>query len=79
MFVLALETLVVPHVTPWLGVKRSQRIGSVIEIPMIILVPMLSRVANSDGLPIFFTSVALLIICYACSNAVGDFYGPKAL
>eukprot|EP00904_Undaria_pinnatifida_P011620 jgi/Undpi1/7589/HiC_scaffold_23.g10062.m1 len=30
---------------------------------------MLSRAANSDGLPIFFASVTLLVICYAGSNA----------
>ena len=74
---LALETLVVPYVTPRVGVKRSQRIGSMIEVPIYILLPMLSRAANSDGIPIFVASVTLLVICYAGSNAVGDFNGPR--
>ena len=76
---LALQTLVVPYVTPWLGVKRSHRIGSMVEIPMYILLPMLSRMANSDGWPMFFISVTLLVIYYAGSNAVGDFDWLKVL
>ena len=76
---LLLETLVVPYATPWLGVNKSQRIGSMVEIPIYILFPILSRAANNDGLPVFLASVALLVICYAGSNAVGDFYGPRAL
>eukprot|EP00904_Undaria_pinnatifida_P001778 jgi/Undpi1/11600/HiC_scaffold_30.g13895.m1 len=76
VLVLALETLVVPYVTPRVGVKRSQRIGSMIEVPIYILLPMLSRAANSDGIPIFVASVTLLVICYAGSNA---FYISLAL
>eukprot|EP00904_Undaria_pinnatifida_P008637 jgi/Undpi1/4903/HiC_scaffold_19.g08255.m1 len=76
VLVLALETLVVPHATPWLGINRSQRIGSVVEIPIYILLPMLSRAASCDGLQIFFTSVTLLVIYYAGSNA---FYVGLAL
>eukprot|EP00904_Undaria_pinnatifida_P000534 jgi/Undpi1/10481/HiC_scaffold_29.g12931.m1 len=68
LVVLGFELLAVPYLTPWLGIKKSQRISTMFEIPVYLAVPLISWL-NNDGLPVFFIVVVQLFMCYTCSNA----------
>lgn len=68
--VLIFEIFAVPRLTPWLGIKTSQRLGSVFEIPVYLVIPLLS-VLDVGGR---FETVALLILLFmecVCANMVG--------
>ena len=64
-----LEMFAVPQLTPRLGVRLFQRIGSVFEVPTYFLFPVLSTV-SAAGFPVAFASLVLLLMCYVCSNTV---------
>ena len=72
LVVFGFELLAVPYLTPWLGIKKSQRISTMFEIPVYLAVPLISWL-NNDGLPVFFIVVIQLFTCYTCSNAVSPF------
>ena len=67
--VLLFEIAAVPYLTPWLGVKLSQRLGSLFEVPIYFLLPLVSRMGG-DGLPVTLVMVVLLFTCYVCTNSV---------
>eukprot|EP00904_Undaria_pinnatifida_P000576 jgi/Undpi1/10519/HiC_scaffold_29.g12969.m1 len=66
--VMVFEMFAVPQLTPRLGVRLFQRIGSVFEVPTYFLFPVLSTV-NAAGFPVAFASLILLLTCYVCSNS----------
>ena len=72
LVVLAFDLLAAPYLTPWMGIKKSQRISTMFEIPVYLAVPLISWL-NNDGLPVFFIVVIQLFMCYCCSNAVSLF------
>ena len=63
------EMFAVPNLTPRLGVRLFQRIGSVFGVPTYFLFPVLSTV-HAAGFPVAFVSIILLLMCYVCSNSV---------
>eukprot|EP00904_Undaria_pinnatifida_P000581 jgi/Undpi1/10523/HiC_scaffold_29.g12973.m1 len=65
--VMILEMFAVPNLTPRLGIRLFQRIGSVFEVPTYFLFPVLSTV-SAAGFPVAFASLVLLLMCYVCSN-----------
>lgn len=67
--VLVFEMFAVPHLTPWLGVRTSQRMGSVVLVPVYAFLPTLSSVQGSD-LAVAIASLIFLFTCYVCSHAV---------
>lgn len=67
--VLVFELFAVPKLTPWLGVRTSYRVGSVVQIPVFFLFPLLS-LANGTELPVTFISLVLLFTTFVCSHAV---------
>lgn len=69
LMVLVFELVAVPYLTPWLGVKLSQRLGSVFEVPIYFLFPLLSSMGGGD-LPVTLTALVLLFTCYVCTNSV---------
>lgn len=64
------EVLVVPYLTPWLGIRTSQRLGSIFEVPVYFLVPLMS-VLNAGGLPATVVSLILLFTVNVCTDSVG--------
>lgn len=69
----------VPNLLPWLGVRLSQRLGSVIQVPVLVIFPLLSLV-NTAGYSVTTATTILLFTCYACSNSVGALrYRGKAV
>ena len=72
--VLVFEIFAVPNIVSRLGVRTSQRLGSVFEIPVYLLVPLLSRV-NAAGLPVTAAAIFLLFTCTVGTNAVSVFSG----
>eukprot|EP00904_Undaria_pinnatifida_P003322 jgi/Undpi1/12991/HiC_scaffold_7.g02655.m1 len=75
MFVLLFELVAVPYLTPWLGVKLSQRLGSVFEMPVYICFPFVSRIGGGD-VCVTLTTFILLFTFFVCSNS---FYVGTAL
>jgi len=75
--VLVFELFAVPHLTPRLGVQMSQRVGSVVLVPVYIFLPMLSSV-NGAHLAVTVASLILLFTCYVCSHAVSAFRFGRA-
>lgn len=69
LMVLAFELFAVPNLTPRLGVRMSQRLGSAFEIPVYVLIPLLSCL-NGAKFPASLVAVILLFTCYVTSNAV---------
>ena len=69
LLVLLFELAAVPYLTPWLGVKLSQRLGSLFEVPVYILFPLVSRMGGG-GLPVTLTVMVLLFTSYVCTNSV---------
>ena len=69
VMVLVFELFAVPHLTPRLGVRMSQRVGSVVLVPVYIFLPMLSSV-NGAHLAVTVASLILLFTCFVCSHAV---------
>ena len=69
LLVLLFELAAVPYLTPWLGVKLSQRLGSVFEVPIYFLFPLLSRMEGSD-LQVALIALVLLFTCYVGTNSV---------
>lgn len=67
--ILAFDLFAVPNLTPRLGVRMSQRLGSVFEVPVYFLIPLLSRVHVAD-FPVTAAAIILLFVCYITSNAV---------
>ena len=67
--VLLVESAAVPYLTPWLGVNLSQRLGSLFEVPVYFLFPLVSRMGG-DGLPVTLATIVLLFTCYVCTNSV---------
>lgn len=61
----------VPTVLPRVGVRAYQRVGSVLQAPAYILLPMLSNADNTAGFPVALASLILLCTCYVCTNSVG--------
>lgn len=72
LMVLAFEIIAVPNLTPRLGVRMSQRLGSIFEIPVYFLIPLISRV-NGAEFPVDVAAVILLFTCYVTSNSVSPF------
>eukprot|EP00904_Undaria_pinnatifida_P000574 jgi/Undpi1/10517/HiC_scaffold_29.g12967.m1 len=69
VMLLAFELCAVPIITPRLGVRFCQRLGSVVEVPLYIAIPLLSRMGNT-GLPAQVIAAVLLFTFLACSNQV---------
>ena len=69
---LVFELFAVPHLTPRLGVQMSQRVGSVVLVPVYIFLPMLSSV-NGPDLAVTVAVLILLFTCFTCSHAVSAF------
>ena len=67
--ILAFDVLAMTVITPRLGVKLCQRIGSIVEVPVYFLVPVLSLV-NAAGLPVTAFSVFLLFEALVGTNTV---------
>lgn len=67
--VLLFELVAVPYLTPWLGVRLSQRLGSAFEVPIYFIFPWLSRMGGGN-LPVTLTALVLLFTCCACTNSV---------
>lgn len=67
--VLVFEIFAVPYLTPWLGITTSHRLGSIFEIPVYFLVPIIS-VLNVGELPENVASVILLFTAYVCTDSV---------
>ena len=69
---LAFELFAVPIITPWLGVRFCQRLGSVIEVPIHLSIPLLSHMTTT-GLPARITAACLLFAFLACTNPASVF------
>lgn len=67
--VLVFEMFAVPNITPRVGFKMSQRLGSIFEIPVYVLLPLLSNL-NADGTFVTATSIILVFMCYVSANSV---------
>lgn len=67
--VLLFEIVAVPYLTPWLGVQLAQRLGSVFEVPIYFLLPLMARIGGGD-LPVTLTGLVLLFTTYVCTNSV---------
>lgn len=61
--------LVLPSLTTRLGIKTSSRLGSVFEVPLYFVLPLLSWV-NSAGHLVAFASLILRFTAAVCSNSV---------
>lgn len=68
--VLVFEVFAVPYLTPWLGVRTSQRLASIFEVPVYFLIPLIS-VLNIGGLSDTIASVIFLFAINVCSDSVG--------
>lgn len=68
--VLVFELVAVPIITPCLGVRLSQRVGSVFEVPTYLVLPLVS-LASGSGLPVTIASLLLLFTSSVCINSVG--------
>eukprot|EP00904_Undaria_pinnatifida_P003321 jgi/Undpi1/12990/HiC_scaffold_7.g02654.m1 len=68
MFVLFFELVVVPYLTPWLGVKLSQRLGSVFEVPLYVCFPLVSRIGGGE-VPVTITTFIMLFTFFVCTNS----------
>ena len=69
LMVLVFEIFAVPNLTPRIGIRMSQRVGSVCELPVYFLIPLLSRADGAD-FPVTIALLILLFMCYVCSNSV---------
>eukprot|EP00904_Undaria_pinnatifida_P000573 jgi/Undpi1/10516/HiC_scaffold_29.g12966.m1 len=67
LMVLVYEIFAVPNVTPRLGVRMSQRAGSVFVLPVYFLLTLLSN-ANYAGTHVTIIAIILLFTCYVGSN-----------
>lgn len=67
--VLVFEIFAVPNLTPRLGVRVSQRVGSVFEVPVYFMLPLISH-ANGSDFPVTIAAIILLFTCYVTSNSV---------
>ena len=70
--VLVYEIFAVPNITPRLGVRMSQRVGSVFMLLVYFLLPPLSN-ANDAGTHVTIITVILLFTSYVGSNMVSPF------
>lgn len=69
----------VPYMTPWLGVKRAQRMASICEVPVYFLYPLLSHMSGDEHLR-FILAAILLITGDVCVNVVsGNIYASAGL
>eukprot|EP00904_Undaria_pinnatifida_P000540 jgi/Undpi1/10487/HiC_scaffold_29.g12937.m1 len=67
LMVLVYEIFAVPNITPRLGVRMSQRVGSVFMLLVYFLLPPLSN-ANNAGTHVTIITVILLFTSYVGSN-----------
>ena len=58
-----------PKLLPWLGVRLSQRLGSVVVISIYITLRLVSFV-NGAGYPVSVATAILLFACFASWNSV---------
>lgn len=66
---LVFELFAVPIFTPRLGVRLCQRLGSVVEVPIYVVIPFLSHM-NSTGLLVQAFAAILLFLFLAASDPV---------
>lgn len=69
LVLLVFEMFAVPKLLPWMGVRLSQRLGSVVVASSYATMPLIS-VVNRAGYPVTVLAAIILFACFACSNAV---------
>ncbi|CAN0085422.1 unnamed protein product [Ascophyllum nodosum] len=65
--VLIFEPLAIPCITSRIGIKVSQRLGSLVEVPVYVMFPMIATLRGTKLLDL--ASAILLVTVYTCSNA----------
>lgn len=70
--VLVFEIFAVPNITPRLGVRNAQRMSSVLEVPVYLLIPIISLL-DGESTAATFASIFLVFTCYVSSNLVSTF------
>lgn len=74
LLVLIFDVSVAPFLTPWLGIRTSQRATSAIAVPVFLAYPLLHLLHGTGG-PLTAASVFLLsttttsshVVCYPCT------------
>lgn len=67
---LVFELFFVPILTPWLGIRLCQRVGSVVEVPLYFIFPLLSHLSSTGHL-VKTAGAVLLFLVLASSDPVG--------
>lgn len=75
--VLVFDVFVIPNITPRLGVRNTQRMSSVMEVTVYLLIPMIS-IPDGDSTAATFASIFLVLACFVSSNLVSTFLSGRA-
>eukprot|EP00904_Undaria_pinnatifida_P000564 jgi/Undpi1/10508/HiC_scaffold_29.g12958.m1 len=67
LLLLVFELVFVPFITPLWGIRFCQRLGSVVEVPIYFVIPLLTHMSNT-GVPVRMAAVALLFTFLACTD-----------
>ena len=73
LVLLVFELVFVPIITPLWGIRFCQRLGSVVEIPIYFVIPLLTHMSTT-GVPVRMAAIALLFTFLACTDPVGAWF-----